>query len=104
MNFNSCMLCGKPLKSKKNMEIGIGSVCARKLGLHLVGKKVVRQKSLFGGLSPVKNAKPITRFFSLNHLTKVSRNEKSRGESLCVVNGEFYTATEAKALKCAVGF
>ena len=99
MNFDKCMLCGKPLKSKKNMEIGIGSVCAKRLGLHLVGKKVVRQKSLFGGLSPVKKARPITRFFSLNHLTKVSRNEK-----LCVVNGVFYTATEAKALGYAVGF
>lgn len=98
MSFDKCMLCERPLKSKTNKERGIGNVCARKLGLHLVGKKVVSQ-SLFGGLSPVKKAKPITRFFSLNHLTKVSRNEK-----LCVVNGVFYTATEAKALKYAAGF
>ncbi len=103
MNFPNCMLCGRPLKSKKNMEIGIGSVCARKLGLHLVGKKVV-SKSLFGGLSPVKKARPITRFFSLNHLTKVSRKEKTHGESLCVVNGEFYTTSEAQALGYVVGF
>ena len=103
MSFDKCMLCERPLKSKRSMERGIGNVCARRLGLHLVSEKAVRQ-SLFGGLSPVKKAGPITRFFSLNHLTKVSRNEKSRGESLCVVNGEFYTATEAKALKCAVGF
>ena len=98
MSFDKCMLCERPLKSKRSMERGIGNVCARRLGLHLVSEKAVRQ-SLFGGLSPVKNAKPITRFFSLNHLTKVSRNEK-----LCVVNGVFYTATEAKALGYAVGF
>ena len=103
MSFPNCMLCGRPLKSNKNKEIGIGSVCARKLGLHLVGKKVLG-KTLFDGLRPAREVRPIKRFLSLDRIFGLTRKEKAHGESLCVLNGEFYTASEAKALKCAVGF
>lgn len=103
MSFHNCMLCGRPLTSKINKERGIGPTCAKRLGLHLVGKKVLG-KSLFDGLRPARAVKPIKRFLSLDRIFGLTRKEKAHGESLCVLNGEFYTASEAKALGYVVGF
>lgn len=100
MIFTHCELCGRPLKSKRNMVFGLGSVCAKKLGLRLVGKKVVG-KIFVGGLRPAKGVVRIKRFFTLQiH----PQNKKLHRERLCVVNDEFYTVSEAKKLGLAAGF